>query len=246
MAEGRSNTAIAESLVVTPGAVEKHITNIFAKLDLPACDDDHGACSPCSPTCASPVSRLAVYVTTSTRDRKTPEMVADVLARVRAEIDAAWRELRPAVAEYEQLLVGYDALDIQARAAVAPSPPARSPACGKNATGGRSFRAVKARPPAKAASAAKAPRAVKVKAPRAAKGSAAAAMGATEQAIVAALEHGSHTVGELDVVTAMSGGEIRESARRLLQAGKIARAKREGKPAYALRARRRRLPRPAQ
>jgi DNA-binding NarL/FixJ family response regulator len=41
MAEGRSNTAIAESLVVTPGAVEKHITNIFAKLDLPACDEDH-------------------------------------------------------------------------------------------------------------------------------------------------------------------------------------------------------------
>jgi DNA-binding NarL/FixJ family response regulator len=41
MAEGRSNMAIAESLVVTPGAVEKHITNIFSKLDLPACDDDH-------------------------------------------------------------------------------------------------------------------------------------------------------------------------------------------------------------
>ena len=41
MAEGRSNTAIAESLIVTPGAVEKHITNIFAKLELPACNDDH-------------------------------------------------------------------------------------------------------------------------------------------------------------------------------------------------------------
>jgi DNA-binding NarL/FixJ family response regulator len=41
MAEGRSNSAIAESLVVTAGAVEKHITNIFSKLDLPACDDDH-------------------------------------------------------------------------------------------------------------------------------------------------------------------------------------------------------------
>jgi DNA-binding NarL/FixJ family response regulator len=41
MAEGRSNAAIAESLVVTAGAVEKHITNIFAKLELPACDDDH-------------------------------------------------------------------------------------------------------------------------------------------------------------------------------------------------------------
>ncbi len=41
MAEGRSNSAIAESLVVSAGAVEKHITNIFAKLDLPACDEDH-------------------------------------------------------------------------------------------------------------------------------------------------------------------------------------------------------------
>jgi DNA-binding NarL/FixJ family response regulator len=41
MAEGRSNTAIAESMVVTPGAVEKHITNIFHKLELSACDDDH-------------------------------------------------------------------------------------------------------------------------------------------------------------------------------------------------------------
>jgi DNA-binding NarL/FixJ family response regulator len=28
-------------MVVTPGAVEKHITNIFHKLDLSACDDDH-------------------------------------------------------------------------------------------------------------------------------------------------------------------------------------------------------------
>jgi DNA-binding NarL/FixJ family response regulator len=41
MAEGRSNAAIADSLVVTPGAVEKHITNIFAKLELPACDETH-------------------------------------------------------------------------------------------------------------------------------------------------------------------------------------------------------------
>lgn len=41
MAEGRSNAAIAESLVVTPGAVEKHITNIYAKLELPACEVDH-------------------------------------------------------------------------------------------------------------------------------------------------------------------------------------------------------------
>ena len=41
MAEGRTNAAIARSMVVRPGAVEKHISNIFSKLDLPASDDDH-------------------------------------------------------------------------------------------------------------------------------------------------------------------------------------------------------------
>jgi DNA-binding NarL/FixJ family response regulator len=41
IAEGRSNAGIAESLVVTPGAVEKHITNIFSKLELPALEDSH-------------------------------------------------------------------------------------------------------------------------------------------------------------------------------------------------------------
>lgn len=41
IAEGRSNAAIADSLVVTPGAVEKHITSIFGKLDLPTAGDDH-------------------------------------------------------------------------------------------------------------------------------------------------------------------------------------------------------------
>jgi DNA-binding NarL/FixJ family response regulator len=41
MAEGRTNNAIARAMVVTPGAVEKHISSIFGKLDLPATDDDH-------------------------------------------------------------------------------------------------------------------------------------------------------------------------------------------------------------
>jgi DNA-binding NarL/FixJ family response regulator/class 3 adenylate cyclase len=41
MAEGRSNQAIGELLFVTPRAVEKHITNIFAKLGLPPAPDDH-------------------------------------------------------------------------------------------------------------------------------------------------------------------------------------------------------------
>jgi len=41
MAEGRTNTAIAEKLVVTHGAVEKHISSIFLKLGLRPSDADH-------------------------------------------------------------------------------------------------------------------------------------------------------------------------------------------------------------
>ena len=41
MAEGRSNTAIADRLVVGLAAVEKHVTNILTKLGLPPDADDH-------------------------------------------------------------------------------------------------------------------------------------------------------------------------------------------------------------
>lgn len=41
VAQGRSNRAIAEALVVSAGAVEKHIANIFTKLDLPPAPEDH-------------------------------------------------------------------------------------------------------------------------------------------------------------------------------------------------------------
>jgi DNA-binding NarL/FixJ family response regulator len=41
MAEGRTNGAIARQLVVSDGAVEKHVSNIFTKLDLPPTDNDH-------------------------------------------------------------------------------------------------------------------------------------------------------------------------------------------------------------
>ena len=41
MAEGRSNQAIAEKLVITLRAVEKHVTSIFSKLRLPATAEDH-------------------------------------------------------------------------------------------------------------------------------------------------------------------------------------------------------------
>jgi DNA-binding NarL/FixJ family response regulator len=41
MAEGRSNQAIAEDLVITERAVEKHVTSIFGKLGLPSTGETH-------------------------------------------------------------------------------------------------------------------------------------------------------------------------------------------------------------
>ncbi len=41
MAQGRANAGIAAALVVTEGAVEKHVSSIFVKLDLAPTDGDH-------------------------------------------------------------------------------------------------------------------------------------------------------------------------------------------------------------
>jgi DNA-binding transcriptional ArsR family regulator len=141
-------------------------------------------------------------------------MVTDLLARVRAEIDARREELRPAVAEHERLLAAVDALGIGAGAGKASTRPSRAPA-------------------RKAATATAAAAAPTVSAALA-RGRARAPRGAAQQAIVAALEHGSHTVSELAVVTAMPAPNIRENLRRLTKAGAVTRARREGKAAYAL------------
>lgn len=41
MAQGLSNVAIGEQLVVSVGAVEKHISNVFTKLDLAPSEGEH-------------------------------------------------------------------------------------------------------------------------------------------------------------------------------------------------------------
>ena len=41
MAQGRSNHGIAELLVVTTAAIERHVTSIFSKLDLRQAPEDH-------------------------------------------------------------------------------------------------------------------------------------------------------------------------------------------------------------
>jgi DNA-binding NarL/FixJ family response regulator len=41
MAEGKSNAGLADKLVLSTGAIEKHIANIFSKLDLAASSNEH-------------------------------------------------------------------------------------------------------------------------------------------------------------------------------------------------------------
>ncbi|RSN12965.1 hypothetical protein DMB42_09525 [Nonomuraea sp. WAC 01424] len=41
IAEGRSNSAVARTLSITEAAVGKHVASVFAKLDLPATEDDN-------------------------------------------------------------------------------------------------------------------------------------------------------------------------------------------------------------
>jgi hypothetical protein len=177
-------------------------------------------------------------------------MAGDLLASISAEIAARMAELRPALAEYERLLSAAEALgrdegrptpklsvsrsprasaaeESRAKApkrtaaAASPAPPVRRGSGRRGSAAGTIVRAGSSAARASSVDGAKAARAVR---------------GAAQQAILAALEHGSHTVGELTVVTAMSGQNIRENLRRMLGSGTVTRAKREGKAAYALAA----------
>ncbi|HEY2536605.1 MAG TPA: hypothetical protein VGI24_06450 [Solirubrobacteraceae bacterium] len=56
----------------------------------------------------------------------------------------------------------------------------------------------------------------------------------TGEAVLAALEHGSHTVAELVLVSALPAGEIRESLRQLRKRKAVVKTDRDGRSAYAL------------
>ncbi|HEY3866121.1 MAG TPA: hypothetical protein VGL54_08565 [Solirubrobacteraceae bacterium] len=179
----------------------------------------------------------------------------DLLSKICDELDARLRELRPVVDEYENLLNAVAALELAGEEqVVAPTTsegaaPARRRGRppGKRSAGRSAVAAVAPKPAAGASTTAgSSPRVTKKPAarPRAAARLRAAAApkraqrGTAAVAILAALEHGSHTVSELAVVTAMGGQIINSNLRRLQQAGTIARTKREGdgKAAYALTA----------
>jgi len=159
-------------------------------------------------------------------------MAAELLARVRAEIEDRLAQLRPAVAEYERLQRAADALE--------PSPAATTQPVQRRRGGRTGEPAADAGAPASDAASARAPATAgayaRPGAPTRRRQRRQARMGAVEQAIVAALEHGSHTLAELGVVTALPAPALRESLRRLLAAGKVTRASREGRAAYALSA----------
>jgi hypothetical protein len=183
-------------------------------------------------------------------------MAVDVLTNIGAEIDARLAELRPLVEEYRSLLSATEALGEQRPepAAAAPVSASRSKAPARKKPGRPKTKSTEtetasaprrrsrlrgsAAGAVRAASSAPVP-AAKGKGAAESKGAAKqtrtrAVRGAAQQAILAALEHGSHTVNELTVVTAMSGQNIRENLRRMLGSGVVTRAKREGKAAYAL------------
>jgi hypothetical protein len=131
----------------------------------------------------------------------------DLLSKIGDELDARLRELRPLVAEYESLLVAVSALDAAGEGERSSARAGAGASVPVSATSRRRGATPKR-----------------------------AQRGAAAVAILAALEHGSHTVSELAVVTAMSGAIINNNLRRLQQAGAITRTKREGdgKAAYVL------------
>jgi hypothetical protein len=140
--------------------------------------------------------------------------MADLLTTIRAEIDARLSELRPAIAEYERLISAADALAVEGRAA--PQPVSR--AVSRPDAPARASAKTRARP----------------RVARRARKRESAAQSPTGQAILAALEHGSHTVAELVVVTALRAPEIRDSLRHLRKRKAIVKTDRDGKAAYAL------------
>jgi hypothetical protein len=184
-------------------------------------------------------------------------MAPDLLSTICDEIDQRLKELRPLLAEYEHLLGAAGALvatDREEAATAQTSSPAkrargrtRVGAARRGSAAGAIERAAAGpakvevevereldegsttRPHAADAQTVTTPRrrAAKPKPARAARG-------AAREAILGALEHGSHTVAELAVVTAMSGPNISGNLRRLSLEGVVVKTEREGKTAWSL------------
>ncbi len=187
-------------------------------------------------------------------------MASDLLATIRSEIETRLVELRPLLAEYERLLDAADVLGSTDGDAPADAPPgdgfptgepsADEPPVGGPATNGPSATAggesavdtvadaspTRERRRGRRGSAAGviARVAAGPVSPGDARERKRALRASAQEAILAALGHGSHTQGELVTVTALPGSNIRGGISRLLALGAVTKTKRDGKTAYAL------------
>jgi len=160
-------------------------------------------------------------------------MATDLLSTICREIDERLNELRPLLAERQRLLVAADVL-IEARqdGVEIDGQLDRDPDSGSRSVSGTP--AKRLRPSATKSKPTFKPKRAAESAPQPTTKPERAVRGAAREAILGALEHGSHTVSELVVVTAMSGPNIHGNLRRLEAEGVVVKAEREGKAAWAL------------
>jgi hypothetical protein len=154
-------------------------------------------------------------------------MASDLLAKITNEIDARLADLRPLVSEYERLIAALESLrEMDGASQSTPAPP--------SSTTKAPARRGPGRPRGSASGALKAASSPSTPAKRSPRKRTQAPLGPVGQAVLDALEHGSHSVSELVMVTAMAANEIRSSVRLLLNDKRIGKVSRDGKTAYAL------------
>jgi hypothetical protein len=154
-------------------------------------------------------------------------MAPDLPTNPVRELDARLDELPPLLFEYERLLATSDALGTGDGASHDGEAPGAERTLG--ATQGRRARRTGHDRDAGASKRAASSSRTRAAGPRKLTR---AQRGATQRAILAALEHGSHTTSELVSVTALGGPNTRTNLRRLLAEGKVAKTKRASRTAY--------------
>ena len=178
-------------------------------------------------------------------------MAPDLLSTIRHEIDVRLSELRPLLAEHERLLNAVDALEPaegQDEVSSVSVPAARKPAAAAESVSAKPLRRRPRHTATRRGSAAgvielaatspvgTAIEGANGKQPTVKHKPERSARDVVREVILAALDHGSHTVSELAMVTAMSGPSINGNLRKLVSEGAVVKTEREGKAAWALAA----------
>ena len=177
-------------------------------------------------------------------------MAPDLLSTIRLEIDERLSELRPLLAEHERLLSAVEALDIAGDQGDTPmsEPFAPKRAASVESVTTKLVRGRARRLATRRGSAAGVIELVATgpvedaiegangKGPGVKDRPEKSARGVGREIILGALDHGSHTVSELAIVTAMSAPSINSNLRKLVAEGAVVKTEREGKAAWALAA----------